>query len=158
MVIIIVTGVWIILTAVNDLLKIKLFPGDKILHIMIITRSLLSISVGLLAVILPLKTAGALIKTVCILLAVYFVLKALSIIYMLVHIKADREINKRLLFSLIEAIAAAVVLFILNGEKVLELIIRITGAVLLVGGAAVAAYNFKAAPLEVKPEKVSDDE
>ena len=158
MVIVIVTGIWVILTAVNDIIKTRAYSTDRVFRTVIIVRSIISLIIGFIAVILPVQTAGAFVKAVCIILAVYFLLKAASCLYVLILIKAEREISRRIFFSFLESAAAAVLLFVLNGEKLAKTIIIIIGVVLLAGGIIAALYNLKTAPLEVKPENVSDDE
>ncbi|MBO4404837.1 MAG: DUF308 domain-containing protein [Treponema sp.] len=157
MVIVVVTGVWVILTALNDIIKTRVYSTDSVFRTLIITRSIISFVIGLIAVILPVQAAGAFVKAVCIVLAVYFALKAISSLYILIRIKAEREISKRLFFSFLESVTASVILFALNGEKVANTIIIVIGAVLLAAGVITILYTIKAAPI-VKDESKSDGE
>ncbi len=147
-VIVICCGVWIILSAANDILKIRKISDDRVFFWIIFSRCILSMIIGLLAIILPVQTAGAIVKTIFLILALYFAIKAITTIYVMIRLKAGPVTNKIFFFSLVESIAAVIIFTLLNGESVATMLIRIIGAVLLLGGIIFAVYNLKANPIE----------
>ena len=100
------------------------------------------------AIILPVQTAGAIVKTIFLILALYFAIKAITTIYVMIRLKAGPVTNRIFFFSLIESIAAVIIFTLLNGETVATVLIRIIGCVLLLGGIIFAVYNLKASPIE----------
>lgn len=142
-VIVVCAGVWIILTSLNDIYEAYKTSENPYFRRAILIRALISIAIGLAAVILPIKSAGTIIELCLTILAIYFIFKALLSLFLIFTANAGTAINRQMLFTVMQSVLAAVILFLLNGESVAEVIMRIIGAVLLSGGLITAVYYFR---------------
>lgn len=108
----------------------------------ILVKSVLSIMVGTLAVVLPLAFANAVLKIMMIILAVYLIVAAGLGFYSVSLLKDTGVDRKKYVWENLVLLIAGILLFLISPEKLGSLIVRIIGIVSLAAGAVLLILEF----------------
>lgn len=108
----------------------------------LLIKSIVSIVIGLLAVVLPLAIANAMWTIMIYILAVYLVAAAFLGFYSVSLLKNSGIERKKYIFENLGLLIGAVVLFIIPAKNLGTFIIRLIGLAVLVFGAVILLIEF----------------
>ena len=156
-IIVILLGVSSICNGIYNIVKIRNLVQDPEFQILILIRGLISIIIGLLAILLPLIFAGALWTVAIYMLAIYLLATAFMELFATVKMKNAGIVTKPYITEIVFSLVIGVLLFFIPPNVFGSVIMRIIGAIIIVFGAAYLAVMFKNKPLVVYSEEVPDD-
>ena len=143
----IIDGVFI-LAATRDLI---IDPQYKLI---VTVRGVLSIVVGLLAVILPIAVAAVVWKAMAYTLAIYLIISAGMQIYTITKLHRNGIMVRQSMIEVASTILIALVLFVIPAQTAGHFIIRLFGIALLVVGIGLLVIQWKSRPEVVLPDSV----
>lgn len=143
----IIDGVFI-LAATRDLI---IDPQYKLI---VTVRGVLSIVVGLLAVILPIAVAAVVWKAMAYTLAIYLIISAGMQIYTITKLHRNGIMVRQSMIEVASSILIALVLFVIPAQTAGHFIIRLFGIALLVVGIGLLVIQWKSRPEVVLPDSV----
>lgn len=143
----IIDGVFI-LAATRDLI---IDPQYKLI---VTVRGVLSIVVGLLAVILPIAVAAVVWKAMAYTLAIYLIISAGMQIYTITKLHRNGIMVRQSMIEVASSLLIALVLFIIPAQTAGIFIIRLFGLALLVVGVGFLVIQWKSRPEVVLPDSV----
>lgn len=146
-------GVYNIVVAKN------VFENTKFTNIILI-KSIASIMIGTLAVVLPLAFANTVLKLMIFVLALYLIVASGIGFYSVSLLKDTGVDRKKYIWENLVLLVAAVLLFLISPEKLGSAIVRIIGIVALVAGAVLLFIEFglkRKNEIVVEAETVVDD-
>ena len=143
----IIDGVFI-LAATRDLI---IDPQYKLI---VTVRGVLSIVVGLLAVILPIAVAAVVWKAMAYTLAIYLIISAGMQIYTITKLHRNGTMVRQSMIEVASSLLIALVLFIIPAQTAGIFIIRLFGLALLVVGVGFLVIQWKSRPEVVLPDSV----
>ena len=143
----IIDGVFI-LAATRDLI---IDPQYKLI---VTVRGVLSIVVGLLAVILPIAVAAVVWKAMAYTLAIYLIISAGMQIYTITKLHRNGIMVRQSMIEVASSLLIALVLFIIPAQTAGIFIIRLFGLALLVVGVGFLVIQWKSRPEMVLPDSV----
>lgn len=154
-VVVIILGVAAIVNGIFNLFYVRSVISDRSYRRAIILRGIISIVVGLVAVVLPLALAATVWTVMLYVLAAYLLVSAALEVYATVKLKASGINVKPYYGEIIGSAVLAVVLFVIPAQLGLVLI-RICGALLVITGAGVIIWEWKNRNYVVSPTSVKD--
>ena len=129
-----IVGLWAVAYGLYNLLVTKRVFQDSMYETVILVKSVFSIVIGAISVILPLAVADAMWKTMIYVLIVYLLLAAIIGFYSVSLLKSTEIDRKRFVFENLSLLLLAVALIIISPEKLGIFIVRLIGlAAFLVG-------------------------
>lgn len=143
----VIDGIFI-LAATRDLI---IDPQYKLI---VTIRGVLSVVVGLLAVILPIAVAAVVWKAMAYTLAVYLIISAGMQIYTITKLHRNGIMIRQSLIEVASSLVLALVLFIIPAQTAGHMIVRLFGIVLLVIGIGLFVIQWKSRPEVIIPESV----
>ncbi|MBQ9282824.1 MAG: DUF308 domain-containing protein [Treponema sp.] len=143
----IIDGIFI-LTATRDLI---IDPQYKLI---VTVRGVLSIVVGLLAVILPIAVAAVVWKAMAYTLAIYLIISAGMQIYTITKLHRNGIMVRQSMIEVASSLLIALVLFVIPAQTAGHFIIRLFGIALLVVGIGLLIIQWKSRPEVVLPDSV----
>ena len=143
----IIDGIFI-LTATRDLI---IDPQYKLI---VTVRGVLSIVVGLLAVILPIAVAAVVWKAMAYTLAIYLIISAGMQIYTITKLHRNGIMVRQSMIEVASSLLIALVLFVIPAQTAGHFIIRLFGIALLVVGIGLLIIQWKSRPDVVLPDSV----
>ena len=143
----IIDGIFI-LAATRDLI---IDPQYKLI---VTVRGVLSIVVGLLAVILPITVAAVVWKAMAYTLAIYLIISAGMQIYTITKLHRNGIMVRQSMIEVASSILIALVLFVIPAQTAGHFIIRLFGIALLVVGIGLLVIQWKSRPEVVLPDSV----
>ena len=143
----IIDGIFI-LTATRDLI---IDPQYKLI---VTVRGVLSIVVGLLAVILPITVAAVVWKAMAYTLAIYLIISAGMQIYTITKLHRNGIMVRQSMIEVASSLLIALVLFVIPAQTAGHFIIRLFGIALLVVGIGLLVIQWKSRPEVVLPDSV----
>lgn len=143
----IIDGIFI-LTATRDLI---IDPQYKLI---VTVRGVLSIVVGLLAVILPIAVAAVVWKAMAYTLAIYLIISAGMQIYTITKLHRNGIMVRQSMIEVASSLLIALVLFVIPAQTAGHFIIRLFGIALLVVGIGLLVIQWKSRPEVVLPDSV----
>ena len=158
--IVILLGIFSIVNGVYNLVKIRNIITDPDFYIVLTIRGIVSIVIGILAVLLPAifaKTATAIWTVMVYILAVYLLVTAIMELYATVQIKKFGLETKPYITEILFSLAAGILLFFIPPKTFGEIILRIIGAGVVVIGVTLMIIMFKNKPIVVYAEEVPSD-
>lgn len=147
----IIDGIFI-LAATRDLI---IDPQYKLI---VTVRGILSIVVGLLAVILPIAVAAVVWKAMAYTLAIYLIISAGMQIYTITKLHRNGIMVRQSMIEVASSLLIALVLFVIPAQTAGHFIIRLFGIALLVVGIGLLVIQWKSRPEVVFPDSVEDVE
>ncbi|MGP1458367.1 MAG: DUF308 domain-containing protein [Treponema sp.] len=154
--VVIMIGLGSALNGVYSLVHTRKLVPDASFQYVIISRAMMSIVVGLLAFLLPLTVAKAMWTAMIYVLAVYLLVYAGMVLYALGMIRDSSVDRRQFLLEALIAFAAAVAMFIIPA-KIGIAFVRLSGAALILAGAAYIFYAWRNRPAEPVEAEVIDD-
>ncbi|MBR1723049.1 MAG: DUF308 domain-containing protein [Treponema sp.] len=146
------------LTAVIDGIFILAATRDLIIDpqykLIVTVRGVLSIVVGLLAVILPIAVAAVVWKAMAYTLAVYLIISAGMQIYTITKLHRNGIMVRQSMIEVASSILVALVLFVIPAQTAGHFIIRLFGIALLVVGIGLLVLQWKNRPEVMIPDSV----
>ena len=158
--IVILLGIFAIGNGVFNLVKTRNIITDPDFYIVITIRGILSIVIGILAILLPTifaKTAVVIWTVMVYILAVYLLITAAMELYATVQLKKSGIETKPYITEILFSLLAGIILFFIPPKTFGEVIIRIIGAVIIVISVIVIIIMFKNKPIVVYAEEVPAD-
>lgn len=158
-VIIVLLGAASVIDGIFDLVKIFRLTHEKRVRYVALVHAIISIILGLIAVICPLTCAAAinsLINVFAVILGIYLILSAISKIYLAVVLVSLEIKPKVLITEIIISFVLAIILFLLP-QNFGNWVVRIAGIIIFLCGASFAFYTFREKPIVVEAENVRDD-
>lgn len=160
-IVIIVLGAGSVLTGLFDIVTTRTMSDDSAFRKTALIRGLASIIIGLLAICLPLaffQVAENIVRVMLYILAVFLIISAISEFLMVSKLPENSPLKKSFIMEALGFIALSVILFLIPANFG-ELIVRIMGLLLMIGGAAFSYSDWKnnIRPT-VKVESIRDDE
>ena len=143
----IIDGIFI-LAATRDLI---IDPQYKLI---VTVRGVLSIVVGLLAVILPITVAAVVWKAMAYTLAIYLIISAGMQIYTITKLHRNGIMVRQSMIEVASSLLIALVLFVIPAQTAGHFIIRLFGIALLVVGIGLLVIQWKSRPEVVLPDSV----
>ena len=129
-----IVGLGAVAYGLYNLLVTKRVFQDSMYETVILVKSVFSIVIGAISVILPLAVADAMWKTMIYVLIVYLLLAAIIGFYSVSLLKSTEIDRKRFVFENLSLLLLAVALIIISPEKLGIFIVRLIGlAAFLVG-------------------------
>ena len=161
-VIVILLGIEAVVDGLYTLLKMRKLIDDPLYNTTALIKGLLSIVVGLLAIVLPVAFFNAVTNVIRVMLyvvAVYLLLGAASEIFSLIRLSQFNvhTLKKSLIVSAVGSVVIAVLLFMLPKDYG-QTVVRIIGILLMAGGAGYSVWTIVHKPIIVEPENVRDEE
>ncbi|AEE17573.1 DUF308 domain-containing protein [Treponema brennaborense] len=157
-VMVIILGSAAILNGVFNLFYLRSIIDDPYYRNAIIIRGILSIIVGLLAIILPLAIAGFVWTVMTYTLAVYLLVSAGIEIYAALKMKAAGIPVKPYYSEIVVSVILAIVLFIISPSTLGTTLIRICGVLLILTGIGVIFWEWKNRNYVINPDSVENAE
>ena len=155
-VLVILFGIEAIANGIYGLIYMRRLIPDSSFQSTVVTRSMLSILIGLLAVFLPLKFAQTMWTIMLFTLAIYMIIVALMEMYLLGKLRTTSVERKPFIFEAIISIVVAILMFII-GAKNGAVFVRIVGALILLAGSLFLFLLWKNRPIVQEPVEVVDD-
>ena len=146
-VVVILLGLAAIVNGCFNLFYVRRIFDDNYFQRSIIIRGLLSLVVGLVAVILPLALATAIWTAMVYLLAAYLLVSAALELYASLRLHASGVDTKPYYGEIIGSIILAIILFIIPAQVGIVLV-RICGALLVLSGLGVIFWQWKSRGVE----------
>ena len=143
----IIDGIFI-LAATRDLI---IDPQYKLI---VTVRGVLSIVVGLLAVILPIAVAAVVWKAMAYTLAIYLIISAGMQIYTITKLHRNGIMVRQSMIEVASSILIALVLFVIPAQTAGHFIIRLFGIALLIVGIGLLVIQWKSRPEVMLPDSV----
>lgn len=158
-VVVILLGAAAVMNGFYDLLKVRNFLDDSRYKLNVMTHSLMSITIGLLAIFLPFvlfSAAEAVFRLMLYVLAVYLLVAAIMRFFMFAMLKGKDIEGGLFLLESVSEVVAAVLLFIMASQRIGVIIVRILGLAILLLGTCYAIYAYRNAPVVIEPESIKD--
>lgn len=143
----VIDGIFI-LAATRDLII------DPQYRLIVTVRGVLSVVVGLLAVILPIAVAAVVWKAMAYTLAIYLVISAGMQIYTITKLHRNGIMIRQSLIEVASSLILALVLFIIPAQTAGHMIVRLFGIVLLIIGIGLFVIQWKSRPEVIIPDSV----
>ena len=143
----VIDGVFILATT-RDLI---IDPQYKLI---VTVRGVLSVVVGLLAVILPIAVAAVVWKAMAYTLAVYLIISAAMQLYTITKLHRNGIMIRQSMIEVASSLILALVLFIIPAQVAGHMIVRLFGIVLLIIGIGLFVIQWKSRPEVVIPDSV----
>lgn len=124
----------------------------------LLIKSIISVVVGILAVILPLAVANAMWTIMIYILAVYLLVAAVLGFYSVSLLKDSGVERKKFIFENLGLLIGAVVLFIIPAKNLGTFIIRLIGLAVLLFGGVLLVIEFMGKKKVVKAEYAVSEE
>lgn len=142
----------------NILVTKKVFENSRFTNV-ILLKSIVSIMVGTLAVVVPLAFVNTIWKVMMYILAVYLVIAGGMGFYSVTLLKDSSVDRKKYVWENLILFIAAVLLFLISPEKLGSAIVRIVGVVTFIAGGVMLFLQFgmKKKEIVVEAEVVDDD-
>lgn len=153
--IVILLGIEAIANGIYGLIYVRKILPDFSFQRVVIIRSMVSIVVGLIAVVGRFRLAEGAWKALIVVLAIYFIVSSLLQMYALGKMRETEVDRKQFLFETIASIALAVVLFIIFAS--ITTVVRIIGAVILIYAAVYFFIEWRSRPIMAEKVEVVDD-
>ena len=147
----IIDGVFI-LAATRDLI---IDPQYKLI---VTVRGVLSLVVGLLAVVLPVAVAAVVWKAMAYTLAIYLLVSVGMQLYTITKLHRNGIMIRQSLIEVASSLVLALVLFIIPVQEAEHFFVRLFGIVLLVIGVGLVVIQWKNRPEIVVPDSVETEE
>ncbi len=155
-VVVILLGIGAIINGFFNLFYVRQVFDDSFFRRSIIIRGLLSLVVGLVAVILPLALATAVWTAMVYVLAAYLLVSALLELYASIRLRSSGVDTKPYYGEIIGSIVLAVILFIIPAQVGIVLV-RICGALLVLSGLGVIFWQWRNRGMEYYLHKKVQD-
>lgn len=158
-VVVILLGAAAVMNGFYDLLKVRNFLDDSRYKLNVMTHSLMSITIGLLAIFLPFvlfSAAEAVFRLMLYVLAVYLLVAAIMRFFIFAMLKGKDIEGGLFLLESVSEVVAAVLLFIMASQRIGVIIVRILGLAILLLGTCYAIYAYRNAPIVIEPESIKD--
>ncbi|MBQ9495879.1 MAG: DUF308 domain-containing protein [Treponema sp.] len=153
---VIALGIEAVINGIFNLAKGRQLIADKSFQLAVLIRSVTSIVIGLIAIILPLKFAGTMWTIMLYILAAYLLAAAVLQLYTVAKLR-DTNIERRLyMIEVIVSFIGAIILFIIP-QKIGLVLVRLLGVVLLVVSAGYLLFEWHNRPIVVDDVEVVDD-
>ena len=143
----VIDGIFI-LAATRDLI---IDPQYKLI---VTVRGVLSVVIGLLAVILPIAVAAVVWKAMAYTLAIYLVISAGMQIYTITKLHRNGIMIRQSLIEVASSLTLALVLFIIPAQTAGHMIVRLFGIILLIIGIGLFVIQWKSRPEVIIPDSV----
>lgn len=153
---VIVLGITAIINGVVILFSKRNIIEEKVFKLTMAIRGVVSIAVGLLAVLLPLIFAGILWTVMVYAIGAYLLISASAEIYEAQKLKEYGKKTKAIRTEVIVSILLAIIFFCMPA-KIGVTLIRIGGILLLIAAALCVIIEWKNRPLVLEAEILSDD-
>ncbi|MCR4822144.1 MAG: DUF308 domain-containing protein [Treponema sp.] len=147
----IIDGIFILATT-RDLI---IDPQYKLI---VTVRGIMSIIVGLLAVILPIAVATVVWKAMAYTLGIYLIISAGLQIYTITKLHRNGIMIRQSMIEVFSSLLIALVLFIIPAQTAGHFIIRLFGIALLAVGAGLLVIQWKSRPEVILPDSVENAE
>lgn len=147
----IIDGVFILATT-RDLI---IDPQYKLI---VTVRGVLSLVVGLLAVVLPVAVAAVVWKAMAYTLAIYLLVSVGMQLYTITKLHRNGIMIRQSLIEVASSLVLALVLFVIPVQEAEHLLVRLFGIVLLVIGVGLVVIQWKNRPEIVVPDSVETEE
>lgn len=157
-VVVILLGICAIISGIYNLIKVYKISENPEFRKVVLVRSIISIVLGILAVVLPfafIKVIETIVKVLLYVEAVYLILSAFAEIFMVEKLKSENANVKNLQLEILGSILIAVLLFLLAANFG-ETVVRILGVVCMIAGISYSIYYYFHKPIVVEAENVRD--
>lgn len=157
-VVVILLGICAIISGIYNLLKVYKISENPEFRKVVLVRSIISIVLGILAVVLPfafIKVIETIVKVLLYVEAVYLILSAFAEIFMVEKLKSENANVRNLQLEILGSILIAVLLFLLAANFG-ETVVRILGVVCMIAGISYSIYYYFHKPIVVEAENVRD--
>lgn len=157
-VVVILLGICAIISGIYNLLKVYKISENPEFRKVVLVRSIISIVLGILAVVLPfafIKVIETIVKVLLYVEAIYLILSAFAEIFMVEKLKSENTNVKNLQLEILGSILIAVLLFLLAANFA-ETVVRILGVICMVVGISYSIFYYFHKPIVVEAENVRD--
>ncbi len=158
-----VLGTAAIVFGLYDLLKVRPLVQDKQYRLTVMIRGLVSVLIGLLAIILRAKLGESVVAVMKTVIGIYLIICAVADFYIWFKFKkiAD-EVDiplpkKAALIKALVSLAVAILLFVMDSNEIIAIIMRLMGGIFMIAGIGFLIYSFKNKTIVVEPESVKDE-
>lgn len=158
-VIIILLGAGSVVFGIYDIVKVRVMASDQKYRLSVLIRGLLSLVIGVIAVVSPLTAGEAIatvIKVMLYVLAVFLIICAAEDLFIVLKLREAGVDAKGAVGKCVATLAVGVLLFLLPVESLMKLILRIIGVVLILGGAGFSFATWRKRVTVIQPDEVKD--
>lgn len=153
---VILLGLEAIVNGVFSLIKVRQLVSDKDFQLAVLLRGIISIIIGVLAVVLPLRFAATMWTAMLYMLAAYLIVAVVLELYAVAKLRDTGIERKRYIIEAIVSVICAVILFIIP-QQIGVTVIRILGVVVLLVSVVFLLYEWRNRPIVVDNVEVVDD-
>ena len=153
---VILLGLEAIVNGVFCLVKVRQLISDKDFQIAVLIRGIISIIIGVLAVVLPLRFAATMWTAMLYMLAAYLIVAVILELYAVAKLRDTGIERKRYIIEAIVSVISAIILFIIP-QQIGVTVIRILGVVVLLVSVVFLLYEWRNRPIVVDNVEVVDD-
>ncbi len=153
---VILLGIEAVVNGIFSLAKIRQLVSDKDFQFAVLIRGIISIIIGLLAIVLPLKFAETMWTVMLYVLAAYLLVAAVLELYAVAKLRNTGIERKQYVLEAVVSTICAVILFIIP-QQIGMIIIRILGVVVLLVSTVYVLYEWRNRPIVVDNVEVVDD-
>ncbi len=153
---VIILGMTALINGIYNLVTVRNLLEDQMFRNIMTVRGVVSICIGVLAVILPLVFAGVFWTIMVYTIAVYLLLSAFSELSGIVRMKEANIETRPYKTEILASIVLAILLFCIP-RKIGVTLIKAGGFMLLIGAAIAIILEWKNKPLYLEAELLNDD-
>ncbi len=154
-VVVIILGAAAIVNGIFNLFYVRKIISDSNYRKAVILRGVISVLVGLVAVILPLALAATVWTVMLYILGAYLLVSSILEIYATVKLRSSGINAKPYYGEIVISVIMAVILFIIPAQLGMALV-RVLGVLLLLAGIAVLVWEVRNRKYVVVPTTVED--
>ncbi len=160
-VLIILLGAFSVVKGIYDLAKMRSISDDDIYKKVVIVEAIVSILIGIAAVVAPFalfNTVQEIIRIMLYVLAAYLILEAFACFFLAVKLKGldvEKGVAKSFVHQGLCSLLVAVILFLLP-QNFGILIVRALGCIFIIGAVITLLYTWHNRPLVIEPDAVED--
>ena len=141
-------GLEAIINGAINVFKIRSLVSDPSFQLAILLRGIISIIIGVLAIVLPLRFAATMWTIMLYMLAFYLLAASVIELYAMTKLRASGIDRKEYAIEVVISFIAAIILFLIPRQIGLTLI-RVLGIVLFIISGAYTLYEWKNRPIVV---------
>ncbi|MBR7064741.1 MAG: DUF308 domain-containing protein [Treponema sp.] len=149
-------GLEAIINGAYNLLKMRQLVSDPTFQLAILIRGLISVVIGLLAIILPLRFAATMWTIMLYMLAFYLIAASIIELYAMTKLRTTGIDRKQYTIEVVISFIAALILFLIPQQIGLALI-RVLGIILFIISGAYTLYEWKNRPIIIDEIEIIDE-
>ncbi len=157
-VVVVLLGATAVINGIYDIMKVRSLSRGSAYRATVMTHSLLSIAVGLLAVFLPFaffSIAESIFRVMLYVLAIYLLVAAVLEFFIAIKLRSDGLKGNAFLMEAVACVIISLILFMVP-HNFGVIIVRILGVLMLLAGSCYAVYAARNRAIVLEPVELRD--